>query len=185
MASPKQPPLPKNYRLIYDIVEASGAGRHLTSSEIYAKARKRRPGIGFSTVYRGLERLRNLGLVSELHVPGVDVGDLRTGRATARSLSLQRVRRDRRRRVRDPGAYDQSASLTAWFRDRKRTRNVRRPLRGLRRVLSYAAIARNRDWACPKCGRIFRRINQRHACGVGSGETLLKDRPELAGRALP
>jgi Fur family ferric uptake transcriptional regulator len=72
MASPKQPPLPKNYRLIYDIVDASGAGRHLTSSEIYAKARKRRPGIGFSTVYRGLERLRNLGLVCELHVPGAD-----------------------------------------------------------------------------------------------------------------
>ncbi|HEX3458349.1 MAG TPA: transcriptional repressor [Candidatus Baltobacteraceae bacterium] len=72
MVSPKQPPLPKNYRLIYDIVEASGVGRHLTSSEIYAKALKRRPGIGFSTVYRGLERLRDLGLVSELHVPGVD-----------------------------------------------------------------------------------------------------------------
>lgn len=53
-------------------MEASGAGRHLTSSEIYAKALKRRPGIGFSTVYRGLERLRDLGLVSELHVPGVD-----------------------------------------------------------------------------------------------------------------
>jgi len=65
-------PLPKNYRLIYEIVEKSGLGRHLTSSEIYAKALKRRPGIGFSTVYRGLERLRDLGLVSELHVPGLD-----------------------------------------------------------------------------------------------------------------
>ena len=72
MVSPKQPALPKNYQLIYDIVEASGAGRHLTSSEIYAKALKRRPGIGFSTVYRALERLRDLGLVSELNVPGVD-----------------------------------------------------------------------------------------------------------------
>lgn len=65
-------PLPKNYRLIYEIVEKSGIGRHLTPSEIYAKARKRRPGIGFSTVYRGLERLRELGLVSELQVPGAD-----------------------------------------------------------------------------------------------------------------
>jgi Fur family transcriptional regulator, ferric uptake regulator len=64
--------LPKNYQLIYDIVEASGIGRHLTPAEIYAKALKRRPGIGFSTVYRGLERLRDLGLVSELYVPGVD-----------------------------------------------------------------------------------------------------------------
>lgn len=64
--------LPRNYRLIYEIVEESGIGRHLTSSQIYAKALKRRPGIGFSTVYRGLERLRELGLVSELQVPGAD-----------------------------------------------------------------------------------------------------------------
>lgn len=64
--------LPKNYRLIYDIVEQSGIGRHLTPAEIYTKALKRRPGIGFSTVYRGLERLRDLGLVSELRVPGAD-----------------------------------------------------------------------------------------------------------------
>jgi Fur family transcriptional regulator, ferric uptake regulator len=72
MASSAQPSLPKNYQLIYEIVEESGIGRHLTSSEIYAKARKRRPRIGFSTVYRGLERLRDLGLVSELHLPGLD-----------------------------------------------------------------------------------------------------------------
>jgi len=72
MASTAQPSLPKNYQLIYDIVQASGIGRHLTSSQVFAKALKRRPGIGFSTVYRGLERLRDLGLVSELFVPGVD-----------------------------------------------------------------------------------------------------------------
>ncbi|MGA7355436.1 MAG: transcriptional repressor [Candidatus Cybelea sp.] len=64
--------LPRNYRLIYQIVEESGIGRHLTPSEIYAKALKRRPGIGVSTVYRGLVRLRDLGLVSELYVPGLD-----------------------------------------------------------------------------------------------------------------
>lgn len=64
--------LPKNYQLIYKIVDESGIGRHLTSSDIYAKAARRRPGIGFSTVYRGLERLRDLGLISELHVPGAD-----------------------------------------------------------------------------------------------------------------
>lgn len=72
MPSSVQPSLPKNYRLIYEIVEASGIGRHLTPSEIYAKAIKRRPGIGFSTVYRALVRLRELGLVSELYVPGID-----------------------------------------------------------------------------------------------------------------
>lgn len=32
-------------------------------------------------------------------------------------------------------------------------------------------------WSCPKCGRSFRQDNQRHACGVGSTASLLKDRP--------
>ena len=72
MASSVQPSLPKNYRLIYDIVEESGIGRHLTPSESTRRRVERRPGIGFSTVYRGLERLRDLGLVSELYVPGID-----------------------------------------------------------------------------------------------------------------
>jgi hypothetical protein len=37
-------------------------------------------------------------------------------------------------------------------------------------------------WACPRCGRTFRQVNQRHACGVGSADTLLKNRPPaLAG----
>ena len=70
--NPAGPKLPKNYQLIYDIVEQSGLGRHLTPAEIYTKALKRRPGIGFSTVYRGLERLCDLGLVSELHLPGAE-----------------------------------------------------------------------------------------------------------------
>jgi Fur family transcriptional regulator, ferric uptake regulator len=70
MASSARRSLPKNYRLIHEIVEESGIGRHLTPSEIYTKALERRPGIGFSTVYRGLLRLRDLGLVSELIVPG-------------------------------------------------------------------------------------------------------------------
>lgn len=62
--------LPANYRLIYDVVAQSGVGRHLTSAEVYAKTRRRRPGIGFSTVYRGLLRLRDMGLISEIVVPG-------------------------------------------------------------------------------------------------------------------
>jgi Domain of unknown function (DUF5655) len=32
-------------------------------------------------------------------------------------------------------------------------------------------------WECPTCGRIFRQVNQRHACGVGNSASLLKDRP--------
>jgi hypothetical protein len=32
-------------------------------------------------------------------------------------------------------------------------------------------------WVCPQCDRTFRQVNQRHACGVGSAATLLKNRP--------
>lgn len=65
-----QPSLPKNYRLIYDLVQTSGIGRHLTPLEIHAKALACKPGIGLTTVYRGLERLRDLGLIAEVYVPG-------------------------------------------------------------------------------------------------------------------
>ena len=33
------------------------------------------------------------------------------------------------------------------------------------------------SWACPRCDRSFRQVNQRHACGVGSTASLLKGRP--------
>ena len=33
------------------------------------------------------------------------------------------------------------------------------------------------SWTCPRCERAFRQVNQRHVCGVGSAETLLKGRP--------
>ena len=32
-------------------------------------------------------------------------------------------------------------------------------------------------WVCSRCGRTFRQDHQRHACGVGSTSTILKDRP--------
>lgn len=32
-------------------------------------------------------------------------------------------------------------------------------------------------WDCPRCGRSFRQVNQRHACGIGSASSLLKNRP--------
>ena len=32
-------------------------------------------------------------------------------------------------------------------------------------------------WTCPRCRRTFRQTHQRHACGVGSPVTLLKNRP--------
>jgi predicted transport protein len=34
------------------------------------------------------------------------------------------------------------------------------------------------SWACPRCERTFRQLNQRHACGVGGVATLLKGRPQ-------
>jgi predicted transport protein len=32
-------------------------------------------------------------------------------------------------------------------------------------------------WACPKCDRRFTRKNQRHACGTGEREQVLRSRP--------
>jgi hypothetical protein len=31
-------------------------------------------------------------------------------------------------------------------------------------------------WECPRCHRVFRQANQRHACGVGTASTLVKGR---------
>jgi len=33
-------------------------------------------------------------------------------------------------------------------------------------------------WQCPKCDRWFRQKNQRHACGTGNRDEVLRDRPE-------
>jgi hypothetical protein len=33
------------------------------------------------------------------------------------------------------------------------------------------------SWACPRCDRVFRHVNQRHSCGVGNAATLLQGRP--------
>src|ERR1700741_1205924 len=64
--------LSKNHRLVYDIVQEQGVGRHLPMAELYEIARTRRAGIGFTTVYRALTRLRDQGLVAEIAVPGAD-----------------------------------------------------------------------------------------------------------------
>jgi hypothetical protein len=33
------------------------------------------------------------------------------------------------------------------------------------------------SWGCPRCRRVFRQVNQRHACGVGGAEAILEGRP--------
>jgi Fe2+ or Zn2+ uptake regulation protein len=67
-----QPHLAKNYRFVYEIVREQGRGTHLAMSDVYALAKDRQPGIGFTTVYRALARLRDMGLVAEILLPGAD-----------------------------------------------------------------------------------------------------------------
>jgi DNA-directed RNA polymerase subunit RPC12/RpoP len=38
------------------------------------------------------------------------------------------------------------------------------------------------SWKCPRCGRAFTQVNQRHACGTGNSKVVLRDRPEALAR---
>ena len=62
--------LAKNHRLVHEIVRERGKGVHLTMPEVHDLARRRLPSIGFTTVYRALVRLRGLGLIAEIVLPG-------------------------------------------------------------------------------------------------------------------
>jgi Fe2+ or Zn2+ uptake regulation protein len=64
--------LPKNYQLVYEILQAAGCGVHLSTHDVFTRAKRRRPTIGFSTVYRGVQRLADLSLIDEIAVPGAD-----------------------------------------------------------------------------------------------------------------
>jgi Fe2+ or Zn2+ uptake regulation protein len=65
--------LPKNYRLVNEVVQEHGHGRHLAMADIHALAKRSQPTIGFTTVYRALNRLSRLGLIAEVRVPGADM----------------------------------------------------------------------------------------------------------------
>ncbi|MDX7951696.1 transcriptional repressor [Lichenihabitans sp. Uapishka_5] len=65
----RRPKLPKNYKLIYDVLCAQAEGHHASASEIHGAAKQLQPGLGYSTVYRALDRLRDLGLVLEVRLP--------------------------------------------------------------------------------------------------------------------
>ncbi len=62
--------LPKNHRFVLEVLRESGLGRHRTVGEIFAESRRRRPGIGHTTIYRALDRLCEMDLVREVRVPG-------------------------------------------------------------------------------------------------------------------
>ena len=49
--------------------------------------------------------------------------------------------------------------------------------RGAIRLAMRKAWRKVMSWRCPRCDRAFRRVNQRHACGVGSAASLVRGRP--------
>ena len=51
--------------LILDIIRKGGD--HLDADEVYRLAKKKKPRLSLSTVYRTLQKLKNLNLVEELH----------------------------------------------------------------------------------------------------------------------
>ena len=64
------PRIPPNYQVVLDVVNEFGNGRHASASDVYRRASELRPGIGFTTVHRGLIRLHQLGLVLKLDISG-------------------------------------------------------------------------------------------------------------------
>ena len=63
--------LPSNYRLVYEVVRSQERGVHASAADIFSRARAMKGSLGYSTIYRALSRLCGLGLVLEVHVPGL------------------------------------------------------------------------------------------------------------------
>ena len=63
--------LPANYQLVYDVVRAQAPGLHAPAGDIFTRAKAVKASLGYSTVYRALDRLCRMGLVLELHLPGM------------------------------------------------------------------------------------------------------------------
>ena len=82
MTTPDSPRrLPANYRLVYDVVRAQEPGLHAPAGDIFARAKAMKATLGYSTVYRALDRLCRMGLVLELHVPGLNAALYEQARA--------------------------------------------------------------------------------------------------------
>ena len=73
--------LPANYQLVYDVVRAQAPGVHAPAGDIFARAKALKASLGYSTVYRALDRLCGMGLVLELHLPGMSAALYEQARA--------------------------------------------------------------------------------------------------------
>ncbi|HEV2739782.1 MAG TPA: transcriptional repressor [Candidatus Elarobacter sp.] len=62
--------LPPNYQAVLDVVDHAGPGSHLSAYQIWERARKVKPRIGFATVHRGLARLHGTGSIMKIDLPG-------------------------------------------------------------------------------------------------------------------
>lgn len=61
--------------------------------------------------------------------------------------------------------------------DRTRSFVSGRAQPSLRFWLELSVRMTKNSWRCPKCHRAFTQVNQRHACGTGSREEVLRNRP--------
>ncbi|TAM60423.1 transcriptional repressor [bacterium] len=68
MTSTSEPKLPRNHRLVLDLIRNDH--QHLTVADVYTRARAANPKIGYTTVYRALQRLTDLELIRAF--PSVD-----------------------------------------------------------------------------------------------------------------
>ncbi|MDP9105016.1 MAG: transcriptional repressor [Candidatus Eremiobacteraeota bacterium] len=62
--------LSPNYQTVLDVIEHAGPGTHLSAYQIWERARKVKPRIGFATVHRGLARLHGSGGIMKIDLPG-------------------------------------------------------------------------------------------------------------------
>jgi Fe2+ or Zn2+ uptake regulation protein len=62
--------LPHNYQAVLDVIERAGPGSHLSAHQVWERARKLKPRIGFATVHRGLARLHRIGAILKIELPG-------------------------------------------------------------------------------------------------------------------
>jgi Fe2+ or Zn2+ uptake regulation protein len=62
--------LPPNYQAVLEVIERSGPGSHLSAYQIWERARKLKPRIGFATVHRGLARLHASDSIMKIDLPG-------------------------------------------------------------------------------------------------------------------